>query len=202
MWYRNVGTRREPRLATAQPIEVEWPGRPPKPGWTWWQPKDNQLVTQWRTTPVVIDLNKDRLNDLVMLDHEGYLAFFERAKENGSLNLRPGKRIFKDSAGELLRLSKRNAGGSGRRKLCFADWDGDGKLDLLINSRNINFFRNVSKTAGEYMLEDTGMVDERILAGHSTSPTVVDWDKNGIHDLLVGAEDGFLYYMRNPHAPN
>ncbi|MHC4620052.1 MAG: FG-GAP repeat domain-containing protein [Planctomycetota bacterium] len=201
MWYRNVGTRREPRLAAAEAIEVEWPGRPPKPAWTWWQPKNNQLATQWRTTPVVIDLNKDGLNDLVMLDHEGYLAFFERTKENGSLKLRPGKRIFKDSAGETLRLSKRNAGGSGRRKLCMTDWDGDGKIDLLANSRNINFFRNVSKASGQYIFDDTGMVDERILAGHSTSPTVVDWDKNGVPDLLVGAEDGFLYYMRNPHDP-
>jgi len=39
-----------------------------------------------------------------------------------------------------------------------------------------------------------------VLAGHTTSPTTVDWDRNGIPDLLVGAEDGFLYYMRNPHA--
>jgi hypothetical protein len=45
-----------------------------------------------------------------------------------------------------------------------------------------------------------GMVDNRILAGHTTSPTVVDWNKDGIPDLLVGAEDGFLYYMRNPHT--
>ena len=136
-----------------------------------------------------------------MLDHEGYLAFFERARRKGQPILLPPKRIFKDNAGELLRLSKRNAGGSGRRKLCMTDWDGDGKLDLLANSRNISFLRNISEASGEYVFDDTGMVDERILAGHSTSPTVVDWDKNGVPDLLVGAEDGFLYYMRNPHAP-
>jgi hypothetical protein len=200
LWYRNIGSREEPRLAGAEPVTVEWLGQPPKPAWTWWQPKKNQLVTQWRTTPVVIDLNKDGLNDLVMLDHEGYLAFFERARKKGQPILLPGKRIFKDKAGELLRLNKRNAGGSGRRKLCFADWDGDGKLDLLANSRNISFLRNVSKAPGQHIFEDTGMVDERILAGHSTSPAVVDWDKNGIPDLLVGAEDGFLYYMRNPYA--
>jgi hypothetical protein len=43
------------------------------------------------------------------------------------------------------------------------------------------------------------MVDNRILAGHTTSPTIVDWDKDDIPDLLVGAEDGFFYYMQNPH---
>jgi hypothetical protein len=115
------------------------------------------------------------------------------------LTLLPGKRIFKNNAGETLRPNKRNAGGSGRRKFCMVDWDGDSKLDLLVNSRNINFLRNVAAD-DNYVFEDTGKVDDRILAGHSTSPTVVDWDKNGVPDLLVGAEDGFLYYMKNPHA--
>jgi hypothetical protein len=35
-----------------------------------------------------------------------------------------------------------------------------------------------------------------ILAGHTTSPTFVDWDKDGEMDLLLGAEDGHLYYLR------
>jgi len=202
MWYRNVGTRQKPRLTAAGPVEVEWPAESPKPAWNWWQPRGNQLATQWRTTPVVIDLNRDGLKDLVMLDHEGYLAFFERAKKDGNLVLLPGKRIFKNEAGDILRLSTRQAGGSGRRKLCFADWDRDGRLDLLVNSHNINFLRNVSAEIGEYVFQDMGRVDDRILAGHSTSPTFVDWDRNGVPDLLVGAEDGFLYYMKNPHAPD
>ena len=42
--------------------------------------------------------------------------------------------------------------------------------------------------------------ENRLLAGHTTSPTVVDWDKNGIADLLVGAEDGYFYYMKNLRA--
>ncbi|MHC4337604.1 MAG: FG-GAP repeat domain-containing protein, partial [Planctomycetota bacterium] len=202
LWYHNIGTRKKPRLAAAQPIEVEWPGKPPKPAWTWWQPKGKQLVTQWRTTPVIIDFNKDGLNDLVMLDHEGYLAFFQRIKKNGKLILLPGKRVFKEKTGEPLRLKARKAGGSGRRKLCFADWDRDGKLDLLLNSRNILFYRNISESNDSYVFEKVGPVDDRILAGHSTSPTIVDWDKNGVPDLLVGAEDGYLYYMKNPHAPD
>jgi hypothetical protein len=45
-WYRNIGTRQKPKLAAAQPIKVEWPGKSPKPAWMWWQPKGKQLVTQ------------------------------------------------------------------------------------------------------------------------------------------------------------
>ncbi|MHC4496303.1 MAG: hypothetical protein ACYSYM_10830, partial [Planctomycetota bacterium] len=48
--------------------------------------------------------------------------------------------------------------------------------------------------------KDMGMVDNHILAGHTTSPTIVDWDKDGVPDLLVGAEDGLFYYMKNQHS--
>jgi hypothetical protein len=28
----------------------------------------------------------------------------------------------------------------------------------------------------------------------------VDWDANGLPDLLIGAEDGRLYFLKNPKA--
>ena len=200
VYYPNIGDMKNPILSEAKPIEVEWPGKTPKPAWFWWEPKGKELVTQWRTTPVVIDLNNDRLNDLVMLDHEGYLAFFERTYKKADLVLLPGKRIFKDESGKPLQLSNKTAGGSGRRKFCFVDWDCDKKLDLLVNSRNVNFYRNISEKRGEYIFSDQGKVAKRILAGHTTSPTVVFWDKDAVPDLLVGAEDGYLYYLKNPHT--
>jgi hypothetical protein len=45
-----------------------------------------------------------------------------------------------------------------------------------------------------------GNLDRAKLAGHDTSPTVVDWNNDGIPDLLLGAEDGHLYYLRNPRS--
>ena len=72
-------------LATAAPIEVEWDGPQPALAWGWMKPQGKALLTQWRTTPVAVDWNKDGLMDLVMLDQEGYLAFFERAKVDDKL---------------------------------------------------------------------------------------------------------------------
>ncbi|PIX48638.1 MAG: hypothetical protein COY42_29460 [Armatimonadetes bacterium CG_4_10_14_0_8_um_filter_66_14] len=197
LWYENVGTRTAPALKGALPVDVEWEGAPPKPAWNWWNPKGKQVVTQWRTSPVVLDLNRDGLNDLVMLDHEGYLAFFERRQVDGALQLLPGKRVFLGEDGKPLRLTTGKAGASGRRKLALVDWDRDGRLDLLANSQNIDFFRNVS-TEGGYVFRNIGRVDMRVLAGHSTCPTTVDWNRDGKPDLLVGAEDGHLYYLENP----
>ena len=200
-WYRNIGTRTLPKLAEAQPIEVEWPAETPKPAWTWWKPDGKELVTQWRTTPVAVDFDRDGLTDLVMLDHDGYLAFFQRIKgEGNSLRLLPGQRRFVTSKGEPLRWNDRRAGGSGRRKLCVVDWDGDEKLDLLLNGVNANLWRQTALQDGKWVFEDTGPLDSRKIEGHDTSPTTVDWNHDGVPDLLVGAEDGRFYYLRNPRT--
>ncbi len=200
VWYRNTGTPKHPEFTAASPIEVQWDGPPPKPPWNWWNPHGKQLATQWRTTPLVVDFDEDGLNDLVMLDHEGYLAWFERVKINGVLQLKPPQRAFAGEDGRPLRLNAGEAGRSGRRKLCAVDWDRDGRLDLLANSRNVDLLQNTGTRDGRTVLTNRGQLDPRRLAGHTTSPTVVDWDRNGVPDLVVGGEDGYLYYLRNPHA--
>ena len=200
VWYRNVGTRRAPKLAAAQPIEVEWVGAQPALAWGWKKPAGKALLTQWRTTPVAVDWNHDGLTDLVMLDHEGYLAFFERAKVEGRLILRAPRRAFRDETGRPLQLSKGAAGKSGRRKLCVVDWDGDGKLDLLLNSSSANFLRQVGHADGVWRFKDEGPLVKQNIEGHDVSPAVVDFDADGVPDFLGGAEDGKFYFLRNPRA--
>ncbi len=195
-WYRNTGTRTAPKLAAAQPIEVAWQAEPPKPAWNWWDPEPNHLVTQWRTTPLIVDFNADGLNDLVMLDHEGFLAFYERTRDSkGQLELQPGKRIFVDESGQPVQLNKKTAGSSGRRKLALVDWDGDGRLDLLLNSKSCDWMRNLRNEGENIVLKEMGPLSERVLAGHTTSPTTVDWNHDGIPELLLGAEDGRIYHQ-------
>jgi len=200
IWFKNIGTKTNPKLASAEPIKVEWNGTNPKPAWYWWEPKENNLVTQWRTTPLIFDWNKDGLNDLIMLDHEGFLAFYERISVDEKLMLLPGKHIFYNEKNEPLQLNIKSAGGSGRRKLSIVDWDLDGKLDLFVNSKNVDFYQNVNTIDGKTVFKNLGMVTTKILAGHSTSPTTVDWDKNGIPDLLLGVEDGYFYFLKNPKS--
>jgi hypothetical protein len=202
MWYENVGARTDPKLATAKHVKVAWNGPSPKPAWNWWNPKDNNLVTQWRTTPAVVDLNHDGLPDLVMLDQQGYLSYFKRVLRNGKLILLPGKRIFSlyHKHGKL-RLNSKTSGGSGRRKFVFTDWDNDEDYDLLVNSKNVNFYENISGSSDSSItFLNMGELAKFRLAGHTTSPTVVDWNKDGIPDLLIGAEDGHFYYLQNPRS--
>jgi FG-GAP-like repeat len=195
LWYRNIGSPTQPQLAAAQPIEVEWTGRPPKPDWVWWQPQGKQLVTQWRTTPKVVDWNRDGLPDLVMLNHQGYLALYARTKRDGVLKLLPPERIFLQPNGRFLNLSAGRAGSSGRRKIDLADWDGDGDLDLITDSDQGPLWYENTGSQQRPVMELRGPIVEANLAGHSPTPNVADWNGDGKLDLIVGAEDGFFYYF-------
>lgn len=199
-WLKNVGTRRLPRLAAPRPIEVEWQGAQPLLAWGWLRPQGKELLTQWRTTPGLADWNQDGLIDLVMLDQEGYLAWFERARQNGKLILKAPRRAFVDESGKPSRLIAGTGGRSGRRKLCITDWDGDGKLDLLLNSTNADFLRQVEQKNGLWVMKNAGTLADRNIEGHDVSPTVVDFDGDGIADYLGGAEDGRFYFLKNPRA--
>ncbi len=198
------------KLSEPQPVKVAWQGRTPKPAWNWWTPEDGTLVTQWRTTPVVIDWNEDGLLDLIVMDSEGYLTYFERLEDG---RLAHGQRIFRCTNGcvydprkgmvnkepGLLRLNALEAGQSGRRKIAFVDWDCDGFLDLVVDGRfGASLFRGGKASKdGIYPLTYVGPLSSTRLEGHTTCPTAVDWDGDGICDIVVGAEDGHFYLIKH-----
>jgi hypothetical protein len=105
-----------------------------------------------------------------------------------------------DENGKPLQLNPGTAGKSGRRKLCVTDWDGDGKFDFLLNSANADFLKQVGAKDGNWVMKNAGTLAEKNIEGHDVSPTVVDFDGNGIPDFLGGAEDGRFYYLKNPRA--
>ncbi|WP_391564875.1 exo-alpha-sialidase [Allorhodopirellula solitaria] len=157
---------------------------PPK--WYWWQTPSSETLTQWRTTPLALDFDNDSQLDLVMLDQEGFLTLRSGAG--------PAQRIFIDEAGNPLQLNTGTCGRSGRVKLAMVDWDGDSRLDLLVNSENATWYRNCESRDGKVVLKKVGNLAKRNVAGHTSSPAVCDFDGDGKPDLLVGSENGRIYY--------
>jgi hypothetical protein len=81
------------------------------------------------------------------------------------------------------------------------DWDGDGRLDLLVGDigGNVYFMRNESTDkklafAKEQPLQAGG---KALHVPGDAGPFVCDWDGDGKPDLLVGAGDGSVWFFRN-----
>ncbi len=195
VWLKNIGTRKNPKLLSPKPIEVEWHGNPQKPVWTPGTSTGNELLAPWRTSPFIMDFNDDGLNDLVMLDYEGYLAEYQRSKKEGQLILGHPERNFVYPTGEPILLNQRTGSSSGRLKITFADWDGDGLEDLIVSSKPaVDWMKNLGMKDGKMVLQYVGRVLSKTLMGHTDGPVVADWNKDGILDLLVGTETGVFYY--------
>ncbi|WP_443217402.1 FG-GAP repeat domain-containing protein [Rhodopirellula sp. P2] len=157
------------------------------PAWYPWKPATKRSLTQWRTTPVALDFDGDDELDLVLMDQEGYLTLRRSAGE--------AERLFVDESGLPIRLAAGTAGRSGRVKIAVADWDSDGRLDVLINSENVTWYRNVADQDGKVVLKRIGNLARRNVAGHTASPAVSDFNRDGKWDLIVGSENGRIYHI-------
>ncbi|MGB1888729.1 MAG: FG-GAP-like repeat-containing protein, partial [Akkermansiaceae bacterium] len=160
------------------------------PAFYWWQNLAENLQTQWRTTPLATDFDGDGKLDLVILDQEGFLTCQSRARKE--------TRLFLDEDLQPVRLNAITAGGSGRVKLAVVDWDRDGRLDILTNSQNTTWWRNCEDAGdGKVILKKIGNLAKRNVSGHTSSPTVCDFDRNGKPDLIIGSENGRLYFIKH-----
>lgn len=200
-WIENIGSRTSPRLAAPKPIEVQWKSKPLKPAWVPGETSGNDLLAPWRTSPYVMDFNEDGLNDLVILDHEGYLAVYLRYRGRGDvLLLSPPQRSFVFPSGEPIRLNQLTGKSSGRLKIGFSDWDGDGMKDLVFSSKPaVDWMRNMGMKDSQMVLQYMGRVLSKTLMGHTDGPVTADWNNDGVTDLLVGTETGVFYYWERPN---
>lgn len=80
------------------------------------------------------------------------------------------------------------------------DWNGDGRVDLLVNSQNATLLQQGDAREGKWFFKEMGPLSGDNIEGHDTSPTTADFNNDGVPDLVVGAEDGRFYYLRNPRS--
>lgn len=69
------------------------------------------------------------------------------------------------------------------------DWDGDGRLDIIVGDREgeIHFFKRLSY--GNIYLEEQDPVPvagRPIDVGYNSAPCITDWNANGLPDMVVG----------------
>jgi hypothetical protein len=149
--------------------------------------------------PNLVDLDQDGDKDLVMATQGDFdytnnsydrLVYFENtgSASKASFVLRDTNFLkINDVTEKIVRIST-----------SFGDLNGDGKADLLIGDINgkLHFYQNQSvgnnisftKQSGDYFT---------IYGGTFATPQVIDLNKDGKQDIIIGRKNGTLSYFEN-----
>ena len=81
---------------------------------------------------------------------------------------------------------------------CFGDVDNDGDKDLLLGNGDgtLIYYQNTSTTSVANFVF-TSAVFQGIDIGNNATPQVIDVNRDGLNDLLVGERGGILNYFQN-----
>jgi hypothetical protein len=139
----------------------------------------------------LVDLDGDGRPDILSGSWPGEIYFFRRL-EDGSF-----------AAPEQLKTAGGKPVNAGSASVPFAcDWDGDGKLDLIVGTVGGEVFlvpnvgTGTKPVFGDPKPLTAGGKPIRREQGDA-APVVADWDGDGKPDLVVGAGDGSVVWFRN-----
>ena len=150
------------------------------------------LVTGCASSVAVADWNGDGLLDLIVGDISGHVSVYlnEGTKQRYAF----GKPIRLQANGKDIAVPHGDAGP------CVADWDGDGLFDLIVGcgDGSVLFYRNIGTAREPKLAEgvvlippgtieyDTAKMSKKPTRGVRAKVCVVDYNGDGLPDLLVG----------------
>jgi len=159
--------------------------------------------------PIVFDWDKDGLKDLFIsnygiMDSSWYSYGYLYNRHSSTIQ-------YYQNTGSAYQLISKNFGNifaihQTALYPAFFDEDLDGDFDIICGNKegNLLFFKNTGSNEVplfELISEDYQQLD----CGSYSAPQLFDFDEDGLLDLLVGNQDGFIRYFRNTGtagAPN
>jgi hypothetical protein len=163
-----------------------------------------------------VDYNADGTTDIFTATFDGSPWVSLGSKEGF---LKP--ELVKDKNGERVMLSqfwdydaekpmwtnKDHTEGVSKGAHCISavvfDWDADGDFDIIMGDRDGGLWLTMNEGSAKEpkfaAVTKQVMVGEKALdaGGKITAPKVVDWDKDGLTDIIVGTFDGDVKLYRN-----
>jgi hypothetical protein len=145
--------------------------------------------------PVLYDINGDGLKDLILgndlyrVGSKGQLAYYKNIGTSSKAKF------------ELVTADLANMSTSGVIGLypTFGDLDGDNDIDMLVgeSSGGIIQYQNVAGPGVNPIYVFVQVNYQSIGVGASAAPQLIDVDRDGKLDLIIGNRDGRIYYFRN-----
>ncbi len=155
--------------------------------------------------PVFVDYNQDGLQDLVVGNKSFFVPGGNRNArvylyENIGTPTSPKYELKNDDLFGLNVFSQN----SWRFTPTFGDLDGDGDLDALIGEAFGNLFYAENR-AGEgqpFQFNTATFGYQNIDVGQSSRPQIIDMNRDGLADLVIGERNGNLNYFENIGTTN
>ncbi|MFH0774730.1 MAG: VCBS repeat-containing protein [bacterium] len=140
------------------------------------------------TSPWACDWNNDYKKDLIVGDALGYVWVFINSATNDAPIFNKG--TYAVRSGNLPIDVGYDA------TPVVIDYNNDGKKDLLVGDRygDIRLFLNINQDGAPVFSEPT-IIQAGV--GNKAKPFVIDYNKDGRKDLLVGVEDGTIWLFIN-----
>jgi len=137
------------------------------------------------------------MRDLVTGDCEGYLTLF---LETGAGLHRVGH-IYRDSSGTQveIRLNENSYP-------FIHDWDEDGRKDLVLGESHYNipdtgnvriYLNNGTNSQPTFKTHFWLLAGGQLLFQPRANPGVYDLDRDSVKDLILGNDNGFVYFYKN-----
>jgi len=143
--------------------------------------------------PDIVDWNNDGKRDLVIADGGGWVTVYLNSGSNARPVLEEGLTI--EAEGEPIKSR------SGRSSVTVADWDNDGKKDLVYadqdRSKGYRYFKNIGTDAEPVFAKERIILFKGKHASYvrTNLGCCVDWDGDGKTDLIAcGFENDIRFY--------
>jgi hypothetical protein len=178
-WYRNTLADATPQLTA----------------WGFLQAGGVEIQVTGPAAPIVVDWNADGPKDLLVGDGAGSVKVFLNAGTDANPVLAAGVTIPLPEVGVLR----------GNTRPFVTDWDQDGRQDLLVGDANgrIYVFLNGGTDAAATFPSGAPLTGQGapVAVSSQAVPFVVDWDNDGLRDLVIGSNDGEVFLIQGAAGP-